>query len=210
MPVRLTRPVPTWLSSVVVLLYVAWFSSVPVKAQVDPADLRADHFATFSLPEEWQTDFWTDPDVEALLALEPEKVADLVPKQAGLHHARCPSCNASEAEDALGWSVQSPELLTCSQCKESFPNEAIPAKVENAVPSEKVEVRPGVTHSYPYHTVKSADARFPGERIYIDAKRDDRARTFLAKFALYAVLLSTGIHRRANATTKRRFWLASS
>ncbi|RUL87722.1 hypothetical protein [Tautonia sociabilis] len=152
------------------------------------ASARFDPFAGFSLPPSWQEEFWADPDVEALLAMEPAAVADLVPEQAGFHHTRCPSCDATEADDALSWSVTTPETLTCRQCEATFPNDQIPAKVENAVPADRIEVLPGVFHQYPYHLVEAPRARYPGERIYLDAKRDDLKRTFLARFALYSAV----------------------
>ncbi|WP_152049767.1 heparinase II/III family protein [Tautonia marina] len=158
------------------------------QGQSAPSIPKHDPFAFFALPTAWQDEFWADPDVEALLALEPKAVADLVPKQAGLYYVRCPSCDAVETGETFSWSVQSPEALTCRTCEATFPNDAIPAKVNNAVPSQAVEVLHGVTHQYPYHLVEATKARYPQERIYLDAKRDDLARTFLARFALYAAV----------------------
>jgi hypothetical protein len=165
----------------------SWASPPTSLAQTVSAG-APDPIAGFSLPEAWQEEFWADPDVVALLELGPEAVVDLVPEQAGFHHERCPSCDAIGAEDSLFWSVREPEVVTCRQCEGKFPNDTIPAKVNNAVPEERIEVLPGLFHSYPYHSVEPTRARYPGERIYLGAKRDDLARTFLSRFALYAAI----------------------
>lgn len=147
-----------------------------------------DPFSGFSLPGSWQEEFWSDPDVSALLEMEPEQVVALVPEQAGFSHARCPACDATEADDPLSWSVRTPDALACRSCEATFPNEAIPAQVDKAVPEDRIEVVPGTFHSYPYHSVEASRARYPGERVYLDAKRHDLARTFLTRFALYAAV----------------------
>ncbi|WP_169976732.1 heparinase II/III family protein [Tautonia rosea] len=172
-----------------VLIVLAGLGVAAISQAQSVADLPdADPFALFSLPAPWQDEFWSDPDVEALLALEPQAVADLVPSQAGFYFVRCPACEAQETGETFSWSVRSPELLTCRNCEASFPNDTIPTKVNNAIPSQAVEVLKGVTHQYPYHLVEGNRARYPQERIYLDAKRDDLARTFLARFALYAAI----------------------
>ncbi|MEW4567560.1 hypothetical protein AB1L88_06795 [Tautonia sp. JC769] len=183
-----SRPVPACIGIVIALVLVGCWGPGSGRAQSVPSTPQADPFAFFDLPDAWQEEFWADPDVEALLALEPQAVADLVPEQAGLYFVRCPSCEVIESGETFSWSVRSPGTLTCSQCEASFPNDDIPAKVENAVPSQAVEVLHGVTHRYPYHLVDPKRARYPQERIYLDAKRDDLARTFLARFALYAAV----------------------
>ena len=154
-----------------------------------PGQSAARHpLAAFDLPASWQDEYWADPRTEALRSMEPGALADLVPRQSGLHYARCPSCDASEADDPFEWSVLEPDVITCRSCRATFPNDEIPAKVEDEVPAESIEVLPGTTHHYPYHLVPDNSARYPGERIYLDAKRDDLIKTELAKFALYAAL----------------------
>jgi hypothetical protein len=68
----------------------------------------------------------------------------------------------------------------------TVPNEKYPAKVNDKLPEETVEVIPGVLHHYPYHAVEEGKARFPDERLYLQAKCDYEARKFLARAALYA------------------------
>jgi len=125
-------------------------------------------------------------ELERLLDLEPAAIADLVPVQAGLTHVRCPVCPADDSADAWSWSLREPEVLSCLECESTYPNDQIPAKVKNAVPELVVEVRPGVFHHYPYHVVEPEDARYPGERIYLHAKRDQLARAALANLAFEA------------------------
>ncbi len=55
-------------------------------------------------------------------------------------------------------------------------------------PEDTVEVRPGLFHKYPYHEVEPEKQRYPGERLYLEAKRDHEAQEFLAKAALYAAV----------------------
>jgi hypothetical protein len=142
------------------------------------------------LPREWQDQFWKSSSAQALLKLTPKQIADLVPVQSGLRFCRCPACGAAEREDPLAWDVEKPTVVTCRACKGSFPNDSFPAKVNNAIPEEKVEVLPGVWHSYPYHAVVAEKAAYPDERLYINARRDYEARAYLAKAALYAAVAS--------------------
>jgi hypothetical protein len=148
------------------------------------------------LPDAWERQFWESPDVRAVLALEPAELAKLVPTQAGLHFCGCPSCGATEADDPLRWSPSRPEVVTCRRCEASFPSDKVPAKVEPApgkppaVPEETVEVRPGVVHRYPYHLAEPTRQKYPDERFYLAAKRDDEVRRFLAKVVLYAAVRS--------------------
>src|SRR5262249_13050675 len=67
-----------------------------------------DPFARFALPVEWEARFWSSPNAQALFALSPNQVADLVPVQSGVRYCRCPSCDADEADDPLEWSVARP------------------------------------------------------------------------------------------------------
>ena len=46
----------------------------------------------------------------------------------------------------------------------------IDSLVPKVVPEDAVEVRPGVTHKYPYHEVEPPRQRYPGERLYLAAK----------------------------------------
>ncbi len=55
-------------------------------------------------------------------------------------------------------------------------------------PEDTVEVLPGVIHKYPYHEVEPERQRYPDERLYLAAKRDDQAREILSKTALYAAV----------------------
>ena len=157
------------------------------------APVPADPFLGFSLPAEWEARFWASPDAQALFALEAKALAELVPVQAGIRFCRCPACDASEADDTLAWSVAHPKTLTCKRCGVTIPNDKFPAHpAKKDVPEEKVEVRPGVIHTYPYHEVELPKQRYGGERLYLAAKRDYEAREFLSKAALYAALR----HRR--------------
>ena len=150
-----------------------------------------DVFAQVELPEAWERAFWSSPNAQAILKLELAAVADLVPKQAGVHFCRCPACNAPEADDPLAWSVENAKQLTCSRCRVILPNDKYPAHEEKKpAPEDTVEVLPGVVHKYPYHVVEAERALYPDERLYLSAKVDDRAREFLAKTALYAAVRS--------------------
>jgi hypothetical protein len=165
-------------------------------AAPEHAGMAPDPFAGLDLPDAWERQFWDSADAQALLALDLAEAAKLVPVQAGLHYCGCPSCRASETDDPLGWSLTKPEVITCRRCGTSFPNEKIPAKVEPApgkppaIPEETIEVRPGVLHRYPYHVAEPTRQAYPDERFYLAAKRDDEARRFLAKAALYAAVRS--------------------
>jgi len=111
-----------------------------------------------------------------------------VPVQAGLRFCRCPGCDATEADNPLAWSPAKPDVLTCRRCGITVPNEHFPAKVENKVAAESVEVRPGTVHTYPFHVVEPERQSYPDERVYLSAKRDYEAREFLAKAVLYAAV----------------------
>ncbi len=147
-----------------------------------------DAFAHINLPAAWQTRFWSSEDAQGLLKLDEKALAALVPTQAGLKWCRCPACDAPEADDPLVWSPRKPEVITCKRCKAVFPNDKIPAKTGGSVPEEVVEVAPGVVHHYPYHVADAEKQAYPDERLYLAAKRDDLARRYLAKAALYAAV----------------------
>lgn len=157
----------------------------------DGPEAKPDPFRSVRLPEAWERQFWESPEAQALLALEPAALAKLVPTQAGLHACGCPACGAADTEDVLGWSIEHPEVVTCRRCGQAFPNEKFPAKVAPApgqppvIPEEVIEVRPGVWHRYPYHLPDAAHQRYPDERFYLAARRDDQARRFLSRAALY-------------------------
>jgi hypothetical protein len=154
-----------------------------------PPPEGAGPFDRFDLPDDWEERFWSSPDVKALLRLSPKQVADLVPVQAGIRFCRCPACEADEADDPLAWSAEHPEALTCRRCGVTVPNDKFPAHEDKKpAPEEKIEVRPGVVHSYPYHEVPADHQRYPEERLYLAAKRDYEAKTFLCKAALYAAV----------------------
>ena len=148
-----------------------------------------DVFARFSLPDAWESTFWASSNAKKLLDLDPKTIAALVPTQAGVHFCRCPSCDASEADDTLEWSLEKPKTLACKHCGALLPNDKFPThEKKKPVPEDVVEVLPGITHVYPYHEVETAHQRYPGERLYLAAKADDRAREFFAKAALYAAV----------------------
>lgn len=147
-----------------------------------------DRFGRFELPPSWRETFWKNPNARALREKCLGEVADLVPVQAGLRFCRCPACGAEEQDDPLAWSIQEPEVLKCRRCGVKVPNADFPAKVDKAVPEEKVEVQSGVLHHYPYHAVAADKARYPDERLYLQARRDYEARKFLARAALYAAV----------------------
>ena len=149
----------------------------------------ADVFARFDLPDAWESSFWASANAKKWLDLEPKAIAALVPTQAGVHFCRCPACDATEADDPLEWSLEKPKTLVCKRCGASLPNDKFPAHQEKKpVPEDVVEVLPGINHKYPYHEVEADHQRYPGERLYLDAKTDGRARAFLAKAALYAAV----------------------
>ncbi len=152
-----------------------------------PSPVR-DPLSTFELPDDWQDRFWKTPGVMEMLDLDPKALAERVPVQAGFRHCRCPSCDASEADNPLEWAPETPDVVTCTFCGEKFPNDKVPAKVKDAVPEDVIEVRPGTRHHYPYHNVEVESQRYPDERLYLHAKRDYEAREFLAKLALYAAI----------------------
>jgi len=139
------------------------------------------------IPAAWRTQFWASPGGLALLRLDPKQVADLVPVQSGLRFCRCPACGAEDRDEPLVWSLEQPKALKCRRCGVIVPSEKYPAKANGKeVPEEKIEVLPGVVHHYPYHTVEEDKARYPDERLFLQARIDYEARRYLAKAALYA------------------------
>jgi len=139
------------------------------------------------IPAAWRTQFWASPSGRALLRLDPKQVADLVPVQSGLRFCRCPACGAEERDEPLVWSLEQPKALKCRRCGVIVPSEKYPAKANGKeVPEETVEVLPGVIHHYPYHAVEEGKARYPDERLFLQARIDYEARKHLAKAALYA------------------------
>jgi hypothetical protein len=153
-----------------------------------PASRAGDPLARFDLPDDWEARFWGSPDAVALLEMSPNRLAELVPTQAGLRFCRCPACDAPEDDDPLGWSIKAPSAVKCKRCGATFPNEKIPAQTDKKVPEESVEVVPGVFHHYPYHVVEPEKQRLDGERLYLAARRDYEAREYLSKAALYSAV----------------------
>lgn len=158
-----------------------------------PAPAR-DPFASFALPDDWEQQFWASEDVQALVAMEPKAIAQLVPTQSGLRYCRCPACGAAEADEPLRWSLKKPTVVTCRQCNVELPNDQYPAKIPHTpglppgVPEESVEVLPRVFHKYPYHLVVAEKQSHPDERLYLAARRDHEIQEFLARAALYAAV----------------------
>jgi hypothetical protein len=155
--------------------------------------VRANPFVSFRLPKAWQDRFWADPATSKLLELDAAAVAKLVPVQAGLRFCRCPGCGASEAENTLTWSLERPDDLNCRRCGLTLPNATVPAKAKDKEGKDSgsedvIEVLPGLLHKYPYHILEAHLQAYPDERLYLSAKRDDEAREFLAKAALYAAV----------------------
>ena len=162
---------------------------LPTSRAVDvPSKPRADPFVGFDLPDDWEAKFWGSPEAVTLLEMDLQKLAGLVPTQAGLRFCRCPSCDATEADETLGWSIRKPKVVTCRACGESFPNDKVPASVDKKVPEELVEVVPGLNHRYPYHVPELEKQKAPDEKLFLAARRDYEAREFLSKAALYAAL----------------------
>ena len=95
-----------------------------------------DPLARFDLPDAWEARFWGGPDSVALLEMDPKRLADLVPTQAGLRYCRCPGCDAPEVDDPLGWSIRAPKVVTCKACGAVFPNDKVPASVDKKVPED--------------------------------------------------------------------------
>ncbi len=194
MPTPRTSPRSLRLVALV-LLVMATTPQPAAFPQTPPAprtEAENDPFTRFDLPDDWEQRFWADPDVKTLLDLEPKKLAELVPVQAGLRYCRCPACLADEAEETLRWSPAKPEVVTCRKCEESVPSDKYPAKSGQppAIPVETVEVLPRVVHKYPYHVVDPLQQAYPDERLYLAAKRDYEAREFLSRAALYAAVRS--------------------
>ncbi len=196
-PLRLRRG---WAAAI---MFGVWLALAPAAvSQVAPAERRAvDPLERIELPAGWRARFWSTSGALALLRLSPRELADLVPVQAGLRFCRCPACGAEERDDPLTWSVEQPKILKCRRCGVTVPNDTYPAKVNKEVPEETVEVLPGVVHHYPYHAVEEIKARYPDERLYLQAKRDYEARKYLARAALYAAADS---HARPAAVRDRR------
>ncbi len=134
------------------------------------------------------TAFEESPDLQVILEMEPTALRDLIPSQAGLHYVRCPVCSEVDGWETFQWSLQESEIITCQECQTKFPNETIPLKIKNVVPMDSITVRPGIVHHYPYHTMTGIDARYPGERLYLDAKRDQLKQRFFSQFALFAAV----------------------
>ncbi|MDR3620851.1 MAG: heparinase II/III family protein [Paludisphaera borealis] len=187
---------PARLTAAIGACLLAAVASTPRSADgqslAAPANLaaRPSTLGAVELPKAWQDKFWQSPSAQALLKLTPKQIADLVPVQSGVRFCRCPACGVGEREDPLAWNIEKPQVVTCRRCGVTVPNDAFPAKVNNAIPEEKVEVLPGVWHSYPYHAVVAEKLAYPDERLYLNAKRDYEARAYLAKAALYAAVAS--------------------
>ena len=189
-----TRTPHVWALPVLVGLAL-----VPALARPSPAGppVTADPFARFTLPEEWQSRFWSSPNARALFAMNPKDAAGLVPVQAGVRFCRCPSCDTGDDDDSFSWSLTKPKQIACRRCGVVAPNDKAPSRApdekaapedKKAVPEDAVEVRPGVVHHYPYHLVEPERQHYPGERLYLSARADHEAREFLAKAALYAAV----------------------
>ncbi len=162
--------------------------AAPADAGNPPSKALGDPFAGFDLPDAWEARFWGGPDALALMEMDPKRLADLVPTQAGLRYCRCPECDAPEADDPLGWSIRKPKVVTCKKCGAEFPNDKVPAQVNQKAPEDTVEVVPGLTHHYPYHAVEAEKQLYADERLYLSARRDHEAREYLSKAALYAAV----------------------
>ena len=188
------------LAGVVAVILTAWLSSHGFASdggrQADPI------FSQFELPASWRARFWNSADAGALREKCLGEVTDLVPVQAGLRFCRCPGCGAEERDDPLAWSIQDPDVLKCRRCGIKVPNDAFPAKVNKEIPEEKVEVESGTIHHYPFHTVAADKARYPDERLYLQAKRDYEARKYLARAVLYAAVEH---HEKARTTADRSY-----
>ena len=172
----------------IVALALSFTLATRLEAGDPPPRGPGDPFARFDLPDAWEARFWGSPEALALLEMDPKRLADLVPTQAGLRFCRCPGCDAPEGDDPLAWSIRKPKVVTCKKCGASFPNDKIPASADKKVPEETVEVIPGVLHHYPYHAVEPEKQIVADERLYLSARRDYEAREYLSKAALYAAV----------------------
>jgi len=183
---RRALPPPRFVVTLAFALAIAASHARPGTSRGDePATLGPVH-----LPKEWQDQFWAGAQAQALLKLPPKELVDLVPVQSGLKWCACPACGESEKVDPLAWSIEKPKVVVCRKCQGEFPNDTYPTPnpADKKIPTEKIEVFPGVVHSYPYHAVLVEKASFADERLYLEAKRDYEARRFLAKAALYAAV----------------------
>ena len=158
------------------------------------------------LPAAWRIQFWKSSGAQALYRLNFKQVAELVPSQAGIRFCPCPACGADDRDDPLVWTIEQPKVLKCRRCGVSLPNDKYPAKVNKEIPEETVQVLPGVLHHYPYHAVEEGKARFPEERVYLQAKIDHEARKYLAKAALYAAAEYRAAGWQGSAIASSPFW----
>lgn len=180
-----------WFSSGSVFAFVLLASVLPCRAQTVVTsravlEVGGSLPGIAELPAAWRIQFWKSSAAQALYRLNFKQVAELVPAQAGIRFCPCPACGADDRDDPLVWTIELPKMLKCRRCGVSLPNDKIPAKVNKEIPEETVQVLPGVLHHYPYHVVEESKARFPEERVYLQAKIDHEARKYLAKAALYA------------------------
>ncbi len=159
----------------------AWAGEGPKSRPVDP-------LARFDLPDDWEARFWGSPDAVALLEMSPRRLADLVPTQAGLRYCRCPACDAPEADDPLGWSIRSPQVVTCKKCGATFPNDKIPAQVDKKVPEETVEVVPGRRPPLPLPRGRGREAALPRRAALPLGQARLRGPRVPLKAALYAAV----------------------
>lgn len=165
---------------------IVWLTLATGVVAASPAS--NDPLRDFRLPEAAQSAFWNSPSAKAARKLPLKDLAALVPTQAGLKFCRCPKCDVEDYGASLTWSAEAPKVIKCQRCSTTFPNDTFPGKVDGKLPSETIEVRKGVAHTYPYHLVDPLKQRYPEERLYLEAKRDYEAREFLAKLALYAAI----------------------
>ena len=186
---RCTRP--GWRRTFAPVARVALALLLMLAAGTNRARAGGAWYERFLPPAEWQERFWAGADAQALRKLDRKALVELVPTQAGLRYCRCPGCGAGELAEPLGWSLRKPEVVTCKQCRASYPSEAVPAKdKDKKVPEEAIEVVPGTIHKYPYHVPEAEAQQVPDERLYLAARRDHEAREFLAKAAFYAAARS--------------------
>ena len=133
----------------------------PRPAPPPTAPAAGDPFARFDLPDAWEARFWGEPRRRGAPGAGPEGLADLVPTQAGLRFCRCPGCDATEADDPLGWSIRKPEVVTCKRCGASFPNDKIPAPGRQEGPRGDRRGRPGRHPPLPVSRGRGREAALP-------------------------------------------------
>ena len=152
-------------------------------------------FARFDLPDDWEARFWADPDVKALLALDAEALAELVPVQAGVRFCRCPGCDASEADDPLVLVARQAGGRDLPALRDQRPQRQIPRQGRPSRPRPRRRSRKRPSRSSRGSSITTRITRSIPRRSSTPTNGSTsppsaitRCATFLAKAALYAAV----------------------